>query len=296
MARKDQPTRRTVLKTTAAGLSVVTGGVATVGTAAAEMTEEEADSILDKAQSILQTEGPDARAEFLRSNGIRSNHTGGTTTLSYTDQDGATTDDIGCISPTMCDGEIEVNISIDYLKKLGYYYVSLQTRYKHIHYVSEKGNLQIDMPENPKDAFGLYWNPDEWDLNRPDKLDEGMFPPEYGSWVNASVSHEEDGTGFRVDDRKVCFESPETTQGGGKEWSNWARCGVQLAPGDDHTSASTVSGEYRYTWNDSNVSIGVGAGFPTGISVTGVQNTTVKERGIGTDLDGYDLEIAASEW
>lgn len=23
---------------------------------------------------------------------------------------------------------------------------------------------------------------------------------------------------------------------------------------------------------------------------------SVKERGIGTDLDGYDLEIAASEW
>jgi len=217
-------------------------------------------------------------------------------TLGVSDTGGTAGDAVDATQPASRVRDIEVDISIDYLRKLGYYYVSMRVRYRCRHSDRSVIDWVNGTSGGPNDVIGLYWNPTEWDLNRSDELYAGMFPPAYGSWINGSTGGRESGTGFRIDNEKLCRESPETVRDDERTWSRWARCGVQLAPGEDHTDSSTVVGAYHHIWNDDSVLIGADVGFQTGVSLTGLRGSDAKYRAIRRDADGIPLKVDAADW
>lgn len=252
--------------------------------------------LLNTAQKILQNRGPEARAQFLRNHGIKSKYHGGTTSLPDSgSSDGLSTSSVDCIEPTNCDGDIEVNISIDYFPTYIDYHVSLQVRYKYALYISPRGYVDYNGPENPKDGFGLYWDNNQYQITNPGQPASSMLEPTHGSWDNGSWITGKEGTGFRINDKMVCDDSGQTGTVTTKKWSNWDSCGVTLDPQSGHTDSSEVRGEYVYTYNDTNVSIGVGASFPSGISVSASGSSTTKKEDIGTNLSGGSLIVYAYE-
>lgn len=243
--------------------------------------------LLAEAKDILAKEGPEARAEFLRSHGVESQYKGGTKTLPKED---TTSDDVECIEPTQCDGQIEVNISLDYFRDFNLYSAGLQVRYLYSYYVGSRGNVSYDGPVRPKDGFGLIWNKSEWQITDPDTPANSMNPPEFGSWDNGSWINTKNGTGFRIDDNRVCTDSGQNSITE-KEWSDWASCSVNLDTQEDWSTDSEVRGEYVYTYNANNVSLGVSASFPAGVSVSASGSTSIKKEDIGTNLNGDSLIV-----
>jgi hypothetical protein len=298
MAEKCPLDRREMLKASGVGLATLASGAGPVGTTDDKMTEEEAEEILSRAQTTLREDGPEARARYLRGEGIRSTYTGGTTSVKYTSRNSIHAQDIECIEPNRCDdGEIEVNISIDYLRKLGYYYVSLRTRYKYNYWDrGRRSGYYDDTPQRPRDRIRFYWDSGEWELNTPEYPRESVFPPDYGSWDDESWIRGEGGTGFLVNDRRVCIQSGTTERHGDKEWSQWARCGVQLAPGPEHTESSAVSGEYCHTWNAQSPPLSVTTNSRTGVRISLLDDPLTKKEKLATTLEGKSLTITASEW
>lgn len=285
MVARKPTTRRNVLRTV--GASTV-GLVATAG--AVSGSEDDHDQLMRTAKKILRRRGPEARAEFLRNHGYESTYQGGRATMP---DSSVSTSDVDCIEPTNCDGEIEVNISIDYNIYNGYYSVGLQTRYKYLKGYTKRGIYRYDGPQYPKDGLGLYWDPNKWQITDEDYPANSMYSPTYGSWDNGSWIADKSGTGFRIDDNEVCKESsdagdPDT---GDKDWSDWDYCGVDLYTQSDWTENSEVRGEYVYVWNETNLSVGVSASYPPGVGVSVSGTTEEKKEDFATNLEGKSLIV-----
>jgi len=292
--KKNNSGRRTVLKTLGAGIAGL--GSAGLVQGSNDHSSKEPMALMKEAQQVLQQNGPEARASFLESHGIKTTSKG--ISVSRPTSDGSvSTNSIDCIEPTRCggDGDIEVNISMAFLPTYSQYHVSLQFRYQYVYGITLSGYYDYSGPERPLDGTGLYWNPDEYQIENTTLPGESMTVPDHGSWDNGSWNVARSGSGFRVDDLQVCYDSGSYGDDLSEHWSDWDSCGVMLVPQADHSSSSLVKGEYVYAWNDDYLSPSVSASYPLGIGVSFSGSSSVQKEDLATNLQGEALAVSSSD-
>ncbi|MDZ7746726.1 MAG: twin-arginine translocation signal domain-containing protein [Halobacteriales archaeon] len=286
-------TRRDVIKSAGiAGAVLATGSGVSSAQSNGQPSYQE---LIEESQRILETRGMDARDEFLANRGFsnsRQTITVGDPTSSD-DEPTVSPQQVDCIDPTNCDGDISLSLGISYYRYSNVYYVDLSARFRYEWYpVGVSDNYYG--PETPADGFGLTWERDHFQLSNYEPgstspanvMSEGSFV----DWDNGSWNRE--GTGFTLDDRGLCKDTGTT--GGSrfsssKQWSNWTSGGVTLDLGPDWTGGDTIRGLYSYTWNESNTNVSVSVGYPRTISVTASSSEKMEQETLQTDIDGIQL-------
>lgn len=289
-------TRRDTLKTIGVATTGAVGlvGLPSIVSGSSTMDKERFDELIAKGNSILESDGPQARDQFLRNKGLDV----GRETYDYAlpdEKSDVSTNSIDCVDPTNCNGDIRCSLSITMRNMYDpYSYVELSTSIRY-NYRTEYYGPVYNGPERPKDAFGIAWERDHWQLRGYDPGNTNpatrMAEGSYVDWDNGSWNQE--GTGFRLDDRNLCTSSGYT--GYGEEWSDWTSGGVDLELGPDWSSGDTVTAIYKHSWNANDVNFGVSISYPFGISITPSGSPPIKSEDLQTNKSGTNLAVTQGD-
>ena len=295
-----------MLKLGAASLASVIGISGSVH--AADPKEERYDELIRAGQQILEQQGPKARDKFLEKHGFvttRTTHEYDVPAVAQRKKESSSgnvsTENVDCIDPTNCNGDISLSLGMSYWRYNNIYHVDLSARFRYEYYtVSGYPYEHYYGPENPLDGFGITWEKDHWALSNYDpgntKPANAMTESSYVDWDNGSWNRQ--GTGFTLDDQRLCKDSGTTGSSGvtsTEQWSNWTSGGVDLRPSGEWTEGDTVCGIYTYTWNDSSVDFSVGVSYPYGISLSASTSTSMNSQDLQTNINGTNLAVTINE-
>lgn len=273
--------RRKFLKKVAVTSGVLGSGI--TGTTSA--TDDEFREKIIEANNLTRSKGPEARADFLESEGYPTGYVRGT--FRPTTRDGPSSEKVGCVDPIQCDGDIDLTLSFSYNTYNHSYYAGVTMRMRYYYYTNQYGTFYGGgVP--PKDVLGIQWERDHWKLKNRDDIPGSTTDSDNITWANGSWDFE--GLAFNVDDETHC-KSSGFTPIEESEWSDYETVGAFLEKGDDYEALDSVTASYAHTW--SGVVYDIGVSFPAGISLTTGSNTQYKE--LQTDLDGDTLIVDESD-
>ena len=100
-------------------------------TSSSEMDRETVKSLIKEARKIGNVKGLAQREEFLENSGIPTGTKKSTYSLEEGDSESVSTNEVRCVEPTSCDGDIDVALSISYLDYSDEFFVDSATRIRY---------------------------------------------------------------------------------------------------------------------------------------------------------------------